>query len=496
MPEQEKILSLYCFLDTNILMEFQTFDEVEWEKVLSAKQVCLVLAPVVLSELDKHKGDFNNTRRQKRARMILPKINHLLESETAQDILPKVRRYVTLLVLSHEPFIDWKQEHLDPTINDDRLLASILDFRSQHQGEHIFLLSDDSGPRLKAKSRQIYAIKPPDGLRRLPDPPSPEVLQIRQLQKQLEALTNQQPSLLDQVQMAITAQRSEQTALLRKYMEDLATSIETLSPTFTHENQSQWDELFDQAIEHVLPFSNLAASIAELNAREAALALYKGFEHIRNLYTFPQTGAIARPSLTPKHDIAKFLGHELFVTFFAFLLREERWSLIANLLQETIYTREYDFGDAMPLTFSCIEKSVDFLSDRNKRLQTRFFSPQGDVLNKRHTTGKLAEAVPMHEFVDADYLLFLRSQLETLEESPSILWVPWSFIYMKEIPRYLKEARSKSFAQKLALPLGVSDAETLRNRCISRAHKLVNLWHGMFLHDPLERFDFATIGTR
>src|SRR5260370_6204353 len=191
----EKVPYVYCFLDTNILLEFETFDDVEWPKVLNAKQVCLVLAPVVISELDKHKTDYNNARRQKRARMLLPKITKLTDGETIADALPQVRHNVTLLVLPNEPLIDWKAEHLDPTVNDDRLIASILEFSRERPLEGVLLLSDDSGPRFKAKSRNIPMQAPPDRLKRLVETPSPEEEGNRKLKKQIQALTERMPKL-------------------------------------------------------------------------------------------------------------------------------------------------------------------------------------------------------------------------------------------------------------------------------------------------------------
>jgi len=191
----EKVPYVYCFLDTNILLEFETFDDVDWPKVLNAKQVCLVLAPVVISELDKHKTDYNNARRQKRARMLLPKITKLNEAETIADTLPQVRHNVTLLVLPNEPLIDWKAEHLDPMVNDDRLIASILEFSRQRPLERVLLLSDDSGPRFKAKSRNIPMQAPPDRLKRLVEPPSPEEVENRKLKQQIQELTERMPTL-------------------------------------------------------------------------------------------------------------------------------------------------------------------------------------------------------------------------------------------------------------------------------------------------------------
>jgi hypothetical protein len=431
--------------------------------------------------------------------MLLPKLNRLIESEETLGSLPQVRTHVTLLALPNEPFIDWKTEHLDPAINDDRLLASILDFKHQNPAEQILLLSDDSGPRLKAKSRNIQASRPPEELKRLADPPSPEELQIRQLQKQIEALNNRPLPLNEQIKNAIETQRPNQITLIRKYMSGLASTIEALTPTFTNDNRPQWDNLFDQAldqsVESIIMFTQLCEYIAEMNAIETAHALYKGFENILNLYTFSPAKPPPGLSFNIAHDVAKFLGHELFVIFFACLMKEERWQLITSLLQGTLYARTNDFGNETPLPFHHIESHIALLVDRNSRLQSRLFSPQGDVLNRRHTEGKIAEAIPMSQFAEADYFLFLRAQIEPAEEPGYIMWVPWSFIYMKHVPRYLNEACYKNYAQRLVSPLGVDDLETLRSRLAERAHKLVRFWNGMFLHYPLERFDFNTIGS-
>src|SRR5260221_7942540 len=127
--------------------------------------------------------------------MLLRKITKLTERETIADALPQVRHNVTLLVLPKEPLIDWKAEHLDPTVNDDRLIASILEFSRERPLEGVLLLSDDSGPRFKAKSRNIPMQAPPDKLKRLVEPPSPEEVENRKLKQQIQELTERMPIL-------------------------------------------------------------------------------------------------------------------------------------------------------------------------------------------------------------------------------------------------------------------------------------------------------------
>ena len=62
----------YCLLDTNILLHCRTFDEVEWEwpDLLGVADVCLVLAPIVVKELEKHRSEPKNDWLQTRARTL------------------------------------------------------------------------------------------------------------------------------------------------------------------------------------------------------------------------------------------------------------------------------------------------------------------------------------------------------------------------------------------------------------------------------------------
>lgn len=183
---------IYCFLDTNLFLQFPTFNEIDWPQILQAKQVCLVLAPVVFRELDKHKADYSNSKRRDRARMLVSKLIKLIETDGEK--LPEVRENVSLMYPNEPQINDWEAEHLVPAINDDQLIASVLDFVRQHPTEKVILLSDDSGPRVKAKTHHVRALSPRAlGIEPLPDPPSPEEVENRKLREQLQTFTNRQP---------------------------------------------------------------------------------------------------------------------------------------------------------------------------------------------------------------------------------------------------------------------------------------------------------------
>jgi hypothetical protein len=187
----------YLFLDTNLHIHFQDFDQIDWPKVLMCKSVCLVFAPIVFSELEKHKYDRDSQRRQKRARSITKKINEIiLTNEPSVEAPVKGRNNVTALMLTDSPELSL-YSGLQTGIGDDELVASILKFSSDHQDisrNNIVLVSDDGGVLNKARARgiQIHLI---DDTLRLPDEPTIEQEKINRLERRIKEIEEKQPKL-------------------------------------------------------------------------------------------------------------------------------------------------------------------------------------------------------------------------------------------------------------------------------------------------------------
>ena len=69
-------MPVFAFIDTNVLLHYRFFRDVDWAAVVSAPEVVLVFAPVVLSELDEHRR--SGSRREKpRAKAVLQDIDDL-----------------------------------------------------------------------------------------------------------------------------------------------------------------------------------------------------------------------------------------------------------------------------------------------------------------------------------------------------------------------------------------------------------------------------------
>ena len=72
----------YVFLDTNTFLHFQWFDEIDWPKIHSSNSVTLVLAPVILSELDEKKYEAS-PRVRERAKSVIKRLDRYIRSADA-----------------------------------------------------------------------------------------------------------------------------------------------------------------------------------------------------------------------------------------------------------------------------------------------------------------------------------------------------------------------------------------------------------------------------
>jgi len=304
-------------------------------------------------------------------------------------------------------------------------------------------------------------------------------------------------SRAEQARIAIDENRPNQAALVRQYMTELANKIEEMTPAFTdQEPDEQLIHAIGESTEMAIEFARLAETIAHMQAVKAAHAMYKGFGSILNLYTFPPDFRGTHHEFD--HDLAKFLGHELFVTFFSSLIEDDQWELVADLLDQDLYARGDDFGQHVAVPFSQISQYGLLLEHiRKLRLGSGRWSYYADLLNERHTQGDLAKLVPIKQFSEVDYFLFLRTELQPTTQPTTIVWIPWSALYLKQLPRFIQEAERIKYAQQLLRPLGVEDIDTLRARLKERTPKLEGVWgDGGRWRYPLLGFNFNTIGSR
>lgn len=183
-------METFAFVDTNLLLHYQLFTEVDWHKQLGVSHVTLVFAPVVVSEVDDHK--WSGARREKaRAKSVIKKVLSLGFSPTPV----RLRQGVQAMTLDEEPpDALFAQHRLQVRSNDDRLLASFLSFRDKHPQARVLIVSADGGLSTKARSRKIELVAPDDALE-LPDEPDDTERELENTRRELAEAKHVRPDL-------------------------------------------------------------------------------------------------------------------------------------------------------------------------------------------------------------------------------------------------------------------------------------------------------------
>jgi predicted ribonuclease YlaK len=177
------------FIDTNILLHYQSFDEIDWLRILNVEQVEIRLPSIVIQELDKHKYSSSSKLRDK-ATKVIRKLHKLADS--GLKIQLKTNVYISFEV--NIKLADLTAMNLDPNSQDDRLLSSILSFRAENPDLQVILAAADLGLRLKAKYYQIEAICLADDLK-LPSELDQSEKRIKELEQEVLELKRRTPEL-------------------------------------------------------------------------------------------------------------------------------------------------------------------------------------------------------------------------------------------------------------------------------------------------------------
>ena len=177
---------MILFIDTNILLHYSSLEQVDWKEVCGVDNVRILLSPVVIEELDKHKRNAN-PKISKRAKNVIRKI-----SETG--LIGNWGNSVTIEVITKRPMNETFIKHsLDKEEQDDRLLAVILEFENA-DNKSLKLLTNDLGPKLKCLSLSIETLSLPEKYE-LKEEEGELVKEIIKLKEQLNKYESQAPKL-------------------------------------------------------------------------------------------------------------------------------------------------------------------------------------------------------------------------------------------------------------------------------------------------------------
>jgi predicted nucleic acid-binding protein len=180
------------FLDTNVYLHYELFDQIDWLEIVDAEPLTIVVPPVTIRELNKHKDYHTQRRVKKRAGEVLKRLCTLFDSNSVAYL----RGRVAIRLEDRDSSIDFAARQLLFEIQDDQLIASIIMHRNEAPEGEVVLVTSDAGLTLLAKARRhgISTAKMPDNLR-VAEQPDPSQKRVKQLEQEVRELTARIPRL-------------------------------------------------------------------------------------------------------------------------------------------------------------------------------------------------------------------------------------------------------------------------------------------------------------
>lgn len=175
------------FIDTNIFLHYKFFTDINWMEVLIANEILIVIPPIVMREIEKHK--FNNKDQiiKKRSEKISARFAKIFKLN--EEIRPDVK----MLFEAHEPDEEFSAFRLSRETQDDHLIASMLLYKRENPEEEVVLVTNDLPLQVKIAPFNVEIYDLPESLQ-LPPESDPNEKKVKALERQIRELTHRIPN--------------------------------------------------------------------------------------------------------------------------------------------------------------------------------------------------------------------------------------------------------------------------------------------------------------
>lgn len=271
---------------------------------------------------------------------------------------------------------------------------------------------------------------------------------------------------------------------LRDYLNEILVRIEKVQPQMKRDGGDVQDILLaiPKTEEISTDFAQLSEIVALMDDIDSAKEIFQWFGKLLTKYD-PVLPNGSGQSWNCDGDFYKFIGHELFVSFIAPFLKENKFDELKEILRGTLLIG--------PTTHNHTEKKVPWtwlssfsplIADEGKT--RRRLSPHADLLKDRHEKEPLSTILPFKDFTEADFFLHLFGQGKTDTEYRGG-WYPRSDIWLKNTPRFILEAIDYPTAMKICNALQISDVDELKKRL--RSLQIRFDWHSPISEDDIKK---------
>ena len=146
--------------DTNALILSPAFQEWSFEGIPEFE---VLLVPLLLSELDTLKTNHRDPNVKQKAQAVIRQIKEYARRGSLSDGVTIVANRIRLRALAIEPRVEETLPWLDPTVPDDRMLASTVEAMRMHPRSTIALVTGDINLQNKATFAGVPFLEPSVG---------------------------------------------------------------------------------------------------------------------------------------------------------------------------------------------------------------------------------------------------------------------------------------------------------------------------------------------
>jgi DNA-binding XRE family transcriptional regulator len=275
--------------------------------------------------------------------------------------------------------------------------------------------------------------------------------------------TAKEISIFEETLAAIENEKPNRKILLKKYLKSFIEEIDKTNKIY-FESEKRTDsiiEAINASESFLIEFAKISEAVSLVKDFDIAKMVYDNFAEFIDRYEFNGNGRYH----TLDFDYYKFIGHELFVIFISFLVKDSNWEFVAKLLANKIYIQNNYQRQPELVPFGYICQHVEILEIRDQSLETRFISPRSNALHSQITESRLQDVIPMSQFTETDLFLFLYSQFNKNDGSFYLYeWYVQSFVHLSRSPKFLIEAYSKQKTLEFMKVLNVQDIEEFKRQ--------------------------------
>ncbi len=270
--------------------------------------------------------------------------------------------------------------------------------------------------------------------------PKPNLGRIPAFLEETESISLGTSYLYKQAMDALHNGQSNAKGVLQEFFDAFVENIEKfrIKPI----EDREYDDLVVENIKQFLPYRDelirIFLSIARYsNKKETEKQLHQFFE---KLFLYQE-------------DNFKFIIHEIFLYCIAVLLKEEAFNTVSFLLKSRYYVNNN--GKTNMQGYQTFVPYLSSLQNRNQRLNLERVSVHADILKERSNNS----IVNFEQLKQADFILYIRSCVDSIKKRTLTIWEPKTLIYRYDIFEIFSRAESQDYFESIKIVLGIEKKE-------------------------------------